>query len=188
MKNVLTMKKKLLFAMLMGGSPLLFANSQADVQDALWQSATSADVFVIEGQAQSPLQDSQKVQAFLKSFYNKYLFETLKADMTFEKAVQTYCTKSLQKYLSEQYEYECPDNACYERSCFLSGAQDGPSEESKLIRIESKGNDWYMVVFMDMGNIANTYIHCVVEGGKLKMDKVTRSSRDINANSGFLIY
>lgn len=138
----------------------------------------AAPLEVVAEQTQNSLHQ-QTVKTFLKDFYEKYLFVTQVSDMSFEKAVQTYCTKSLQAYLEEQYENECPNGDCYERSCFLSGLQDGPSDESKLIKIIPKEDDWYLVLYYDMGNKDRTYIHCVLENGVLKMDRISRSYEDV---------
>lgn len=138
----------------------------------------AAPLEVVAEQTQNSL-DQQTVKTFLKDFYEKYLFETQVSDMSFEKAVQTYCTKSLQAYLEEQYENECPNGDCYERSCFLSGKQDGPSNESNVVKVIPKENDWYLVLCKDMGNMARTYIHCILENGTLKMDGLTHSYDDI---------
>lgn len=173
MKNMTTLVKKnqlLFLAMCMGGISTANSTTVTHLQTSF------AEVSVSSMTGQSASLDATQVKTFLKNFYNKYIFKTQKADLSFEEAVQASCTKALQKYLQDAYEYECEDGPCYAEGCFLSGLQDGPSEVSKLISVVPAGNNWYKVTYLDMGNKATTRIHCIIEGGKLKMDKIKEAS------------
>lgn len=136
----------------------------------------SADTLTSSATEQSASPDAAQVESFLKDFYSKYIFKTKKSNMSFEEAVQASCTKALQKHLQDAYEYECEDGPCYAETCFLSGLQDGPSEVSKLIRVVPADDSWYKVTYLDMGNKATTRIHCILEDGKLKMDKIKEAN------------
>lgn len=124
--------------------------------------------------AVSPLQDEEKIKAFLQDFYEKYIFNMKKSDVTYEEAVQASCTAKMQKYLEGQYEYECMDAPCYDTACFRTGNQDGPSNESKVLKITSEGEGCYKVTFLDMGISGSAKINFVVEDGVAKMDAVKR--------------
>lgn len=168
-----------LLAMFVGGISAANASTVNSISSSSSLQTSSVEVSVSSGTGQSTSStslNSVQVKAFLKNFYNKYIFKTQKADMSFEEAVQKSCTKALQKHLQDAYEYECEDGPCYAEGCFLSGLQDGPSEVSKLISIVPAGNNWYKVTYLDMGNKATTRIHCILESGKLKMDKIKEAS------------
>lgn len=60
-----------------------------------------------------------------------------------------FCTEKLQKKLKEAYEYDDEDG--YATWKFRSDAQDGPSEEYKLVKFVPVGNGWYKYDFIDMG-------------------------------------
>lgn len=162
----------LFLAMLICGSSFAASVKPSSVLENL-----TTPVGVDAGQTSGSLEE-QSVKTFLKSFYDKYLFNNQPADMSFEKAVQTYCTVPLQYYLEEQYANVCPDGGCYERSCFLSGLQ-SKTDKSEVIKIIYKEDDWYLVLYDDRGNVDQTYLHCVLENGTLKMDKLAHSYDEV---------
>lgn len=190
MRKIGTLKimRSTLFLFLLSGA----AMSNAYTPGLLWRfetiGAAEKHIPVVITETQNSLLAEAKVKTFLTDFYEKYIFNTKKSSLSFEEAVQKSCTKALQQYLQEQYEYECESGPCYEMSCFLTGNQDGESEVSKLLRVESYGGDWYKVVYVEMGTVGTTYVHCVVDNGALKMDKLTNSSSKVNSSRGFISY
>lgn len=191
MRKNLTLKKAMrctLFLVLLSGTTMTDAHTSALLCRSATIGVAGKHIPVMVTETQNSLLAEAKVKAFLTDFYDKYIFNTKKASLSFEEAVQKSCTKALQQYLQEQYEYECESGPCYEMSCFLTGNQDGESEVSKLLRVESYGGDWYKVVYVEMGTVGTTYVHCVVDNGTLKMDKLTNSSSKVNSSRGFVSY
>lgn len=191
MRKNLTLKEAMrgaLFLVLLSGATMSNAHTPGLLGYSELMGVAEKHISLVVTEAQNPLLAEAKVKAFLTDFYDKYIFNTKKSSLSFEEAVQKSCTKALQEYLQEQYEYECESGPCYEISCFLTGNQDGESEVSKLLRVESYGGDWYKVVYVEMGTVGTTYVHCVVDNGVLKMDKLTNSSSKVNSSRGFISY
>lgn len=172
------MKKTKIFTVAMMALVLMSCGNATKSNDVAGDTKDTLSVDSVQSQPDSvvvsPLKDEAKVKAFLQDFYDKYVFQTQKGNLTYEEAVQKFCTSKLQKYLSDKYEYECTDAPCYDQTSFRSDAQDGPSEEYKVVEITSEGEDWYKVTFLDMGNQGSAKIHCVAEGDTLKMDEIKR--------------
>ena len=71
-----------------------------------------------------------------------------------EKFIKKYCTEKLQKKLQDAYEFAGEEgyDPWYATEKFRSDAQDGPTEEYKLVKIVPEGNGWYKYDYIDMGN------------------------------------
>lgn len=172
-------KLKLFTAILMATSFMSCENmnkgkGSANSADSLSADSCKTDTVIA---AASPLQDENQVKKYLQDFYEKYIFNIQKTDSSFEEAVQASCTPKLQKYLESQYEYECENGPCYAQTCFRSDAQDGPSEEYKVVDIKSEGDGWFKVQFIDMGIRDSVNILCVADGNQIKMDDIKRISK-----------
>lgn len=172
------MRKNKIFTVAMMAFALMSCGNATKSNDVAEGTKDTLSVDSVQSQPDSvvvsPLKDEAKVKAFLQDFYDKYVFQTQKGKLTYEEAVQTFCTPELQKYLSDKYEYECTDGPCYDQTSFRSDAQDGPSEEYKVVEIIPEGEDWYKVTFLDMGNRGSVKIHCVAEGDALKMSEIKK--------------
>ena len=65
--------------------------------------------------------------------------------------IEKYCTKNLKKKLKEEIDVDVEGEEGYASWLFRSDAQDGPSDEYKLIKFIPEGNGWYKYDFIDMG-------------------------------------
>ena len=82
------------------------------------------------------------IEAFFTDVFNERYYED-------EGFVGRFCTEKLQKKLKDAYEYDGEDG--YATWKFRSDAQDGPSEEYKLVKFVPEGNGWYKYDYIDMG-------------------------------------
>ena len=82
------------------------------------------------------------IEAFFTDVFNERYYED-------DGFAERFCTEKLQKKLKEAYEYDGEDG--YAIWKFRSDAQDGPSEEYKLVKFIPEGNGWYKYDFIDMG-------------------------------------
>lgn len=65
--------------------------------------------------------------------------------------IEKYCTENLKKKLKEEVDVDTEGEEGYASWLFRSDAQDGPSNEYKLIKFIPEGNGWYKYDFIDMG-------------------------------------
>ena len=110
---------------------------------------------------------------FIADFYQKYVFE----NGDFRSIASNICTPKLLKYLRDVYDYECLDDDCGEGYAvwkFRLDNQDGPSNENRLISVETTDNrpDWYTVKYLDLGLEGITMVKIVNEGNKPMLDEV----------------
>ena len=110
---------------------------------------------------------------FIADFYQKYVFE----NGDFRSIATDICTPKLLKYLRDVYDYECLDDDCGEGYAlwkFRLDNQDGPSNENRLISVETTDNrpDWYTVKYLDLGLEGITMVKIVNEGNKPMLDEV----------------
>lgn len=84
----------------------------------------------------------EAIEAFFTDVFNERYYEG-------DGFAGRFCTEKLQKKLKEAYEYDDEDG--YATWKFRSDAQDGPSEEYKLVKFVPEGNGWYKYDFIDMG-------------------------------------
>ena len=87
--------------------------------------------------------------------------------------LKSHCTKKLLKVLKTAYdnEYDSQPDA-YAGWLFRSGAQDGPSNAHKVLRVVSLGNNWYQYTFLDMGIKCTNKVKVVKVGNKLLFDEI----------------
>ena len=71
----------------------------------------------------------------------------------------------------DDYEYDPLPNA-YAGWLFRSGAQDGPSNAHKVLRVVSLGNNWYQYTFLDMGIKCTNKVKVIKIGNKLLFDEI----------------
>ena len=138
---------------------------------------------------------------FIADFYQKYVFE----NGDFRSIATDICTPKLLKYLRDVYDYECLDDDCGEGYAlwkFRLDNQDGPSNENRLISVETTDNrpDWYTVKYLDLGLEGITMVKIVNEGNKPMLDEVlnvykqpfpdiedTNNDRERNENKDLVI-
>lgn len=84
--------------------------------------------------------------------------------------LKRHCTKKLLK-AAYDYEYDPLPNA-YAGWLFHSGAQDGPSNAHKVLRVVSLGNNWYQYTFLDMGIKCTNKVKVIKVGNKLLFDEI----------------
>ena len=87
--------------------------------------------------------------------------------------LKRHCTKKLLKVLKAAYddEYDPLPNA-YAGWLFRSGAQDGPSNAHKVLRVVSLGNNWYQYTFLDKGFKCINKVKVIKVGNKLMFDEI----------------
>ena len=77
------------------------------------------------------------------------------------------------KALKAAYDYEYdPQPDAYAGWLFRSGAQDGPSNAHKVLRVVSLGNNWYQYTFLDMGLKCTNKVKVIKVGNKLLFDEI----------------
>ena len=87
--------------------------------------------------------------------------------------LKKHCTKKLLKVLKAAYDYEYdPLPNAYAGWLFRSGAQDGPSNVHKVLRVVSLGNNWYQYTFLDMGIKCTNKVKVIKVGNKLMFDEI----------------
>ncbi|MBF1640703.1 hypothetical protein [Prevotella sp.] len=110
--------------------------------------------------------DERAAISLITSMYNTKGFE----NGTY---LKSHCTKKLLKELKAAYDYEYdaqPD--AYAGWLFRSGAQDGPSNAHKILRVVSLGNNWYQYTFLDMGIKCTNKVKVIKVGNKLLFDEI----------------
>ena len=87
--------------------------------------------------------------------------------------LKSHCTKKLLKLLKATYDYEYdPQPDAYAGWLFRSGAQDGPSNAHKVLRVVSLGDNWYQYTFLDMGLKCTNKVKVIKVGNKLLFDEI----------------
>lgn len=114
---------------------------------------------------QSPKVDNVKIIQFIKDFYANYVFGT----KNYVPAVRKHCTAKLQKQLKDNYVYDGEGYAIWD---FRTGAQDGPSDVSKVTSVAALGNGFYKVDFIDMGIKGNRTLKIIDVNRILKFDSI----------------
>ena len=84
------------------------------------------------------------IEAFFTEVFDAKYYED-------EGFIEKYCTKNLKKKLKEEIDVDVEGEEGYASWLFRSDAQDGPSDEYKLIKFIPEGNGWYKYDFIDMG-------------------------------------
>lgn len=110
----------------------------------------------------------EKIQAF----YGKYIFGREEAT---DSVIAQYCTNALAQKLRDDYNNEFADGGGYAIWEFRSGAQDG-EDIQEVEKIESLGENRYLVHYNDMGNKGTLTISTVVENNEILFDKIISSA------------
>ncbi len=116
--------------------------------------------------------NSQDYSDLIKTVYAKFVF-AIDADPEVYAHPERYFTSNALKKLNDSYEFDCEDNNCYAFYELRTSEQDskpGTTEESDIINIESLGDGWYIVKYLDMGWSGMTRIK-IVDG---KIDDFNR--------------
>ena len=110
--------------------------------------------------------DERAAVSLITSMYNTKGFDNTAY-------LKKHCTKKLLKALKAAYDYEYdPQLDAYAGWLFRSGAQDGPSNAHKVLRVVSLGNNWYQYTFLDMGLKCTNKVKVVKVGNKLLFDEI----------------
>lgn len=99
---------------------------------------------------------------FIKSTYNDKKYE----DYAF---LKQYCTNRMLNKLRREYEYDGDGYAVW---LFRSGAQDGPSDEYRIISVAPEENNWYTYSYYDMGIKGINRVKIIKDGDILKIDDI----------------
>lgn len=109
-------------------------------------------------------------ELFIKEMYEQKKFE----DYAF---LEKHCTKDLLAKLASEYDYEGEGYAVWK---FRSAAQDGPSDESRIISIQDEGDGWYRYTASDMGIAFSKRILLLDEGGRIVIADLSDGCRRIS--------
>lgn len=110
--------------------------------------------------------DERVAISLITSMYNSKGFDN-------SAYLKSHCTKKLLKVLKAAYDYEYdPQPDAYAGWLFRSGAQDGPSNAHKVLRVVSLGNNWYQYTFLDMGIKYTNKVKVIKVGNKLLFDEI----------------
>ena len=110
--------------------------------------------------------DERVAISLITSMYNSKGFDN-------SAYLKNHCTKKLLKVLKAAYDYEYdPQPDAYAGWLFRSGAQDGPSNAHKVLRVVSLGNNWYQYTFFDMGIKCTNKVKIIKVGNKLLFDEI----------------
>ncbi|WP_455540689.1 hypothetical protein [Prevotella fusca] len=114
--------------------------------------------------------DERAAISLITSMYNSKGFDN-------SAYLKSHCTKKLLKVLKTAYdnEYDSQPDA-YAGWLFRSGAQDGPSNAHKVLRVVSLGNNWYQYTFLDMGLKCTNKVKVVKVGNKLLFDEIKQGN------------
>lgn len=83
------------------------------------------------------------VKAFLTTLYSDYVFQYHEFSL-----IENHFSEKVLKRLKQEYDY---DGEGYAVWLFRTGAQDGPSNVSKVNDITTEPDGWYVVKYTDMG-------------------------------------
>ncbi len=110
--------------------------------------------------------DERAAISLITSMYNTKGFDN-------SAYLKSHCTKKLLKLLKATYDYEYdPQPDAYAGWLFRSGAQDGPSNAHKVLRVVSLGNNWYQYTFLDMGLKCTNKVKVIKVVNKLLFDEI----------------
>lgn len=104
----------------------------------------------------------------IQTFYENYIFGRQEAT---DSVFAHYCTKTLIQKLRDDYDNEFSEGGGYAVWEFRSGAQDGKNIH-KVEKIESLGENRYLVHYNDMGNKGSLTIFTVIENNEILFDKI----------------
>ena len=108
----------------------------------------------------------------IQTFYKNYIFGRQEAT---DSAIAQYCTKALAQKLRDDYNNEFADGGGYAIWEFRSGAQDG-EDIQEVEKIESLGENKYLIHYNDMGNKGTLTISTIVENNDILFDKIIGST------------
>lgn len=149
-------------------------NSNAAEQDSIIQKDTiiQQDTITEQKTEQSQTLNEADVKDSIRKFYNTYVLGSTSLD---DATARRYCTLNFCNSLKAAYTDEyCDGEPGYALWLLRTGAQDGPSDDSRVVDIVNSGTDAYEVTYLDMGISGKSLVRIVVEDGKPKMDSVKR--------------
>lgn len=119
-------------------------------------------------EAADAAEDESAIQDFITNMYEKDLY-------TENDFIEKHCSKALQQYLKDQYEY---DGEGYAFWLFRTSSNDGkPGAEnvtSKVLSITKDNEGWYHYTFIDGGWHGENKIKLHMENGRVVMDELQR--------------
>lgn len=120
-------------------------------------------------QASKQITDSESREVrFIERFYADCVFGEHEDPHS---VTERSCTEKLRKRLRATYAAEY-DGEGYAIWLFRSGAQDGPSDESRVTSVIRLGKGLYRVEFIDMGIEGSRTLKLVTRDGKLFFDEI----------------
>ncbi len=147
--------KKLLFILAIVAASCSDKQAQEQVQTTTTEPSTASISEDIDAKA------IEKIQ----TFYKNYVFGRQEAT---DSAIAQYCTQALAQKLRDDYDYEGEGYAIWK---FRSGAPDGEDIE-EIEKIESLGDNKYLIHYNDMGIKGTLTISVIVENNEILFDKI----------------
>ena len=135
--------KKFLLCIVAVMMTALFSISCGNQSGKTEEKEVSENVTKTEAEVIESVNDDAAVKDFLTTLYNNYVFEY--KDFS---AIKQHFAPNVLKRLKDGYDY---DGEGYAVWLFRTGAQDGPSDVSKVNSIEKDSDGWYVVKYTDMG-------------------------------------
>ena len=141
-------------------------------------SKTSADANVTESESNMSQIDQQlqteNDSLLISSVYEKFVFVGSEGNNN----PADYFTSNALKKLQDDYEFDCEDGPCYAFYALRTEEQDskpGVEDVSQICSIESVGDGYYIVSYLDMGWSGMTRVK-IVDG---KIDDYQRCVADL---------
>ena len=129
-----------------------------------------AGTTVLSRRASKQVTDSEAREVrFIERFYADCVFGEHEDPHS---VTERSCTEKLRKRLRATYAAEY-DGEGYAIWLFRSGAQDGPSDESRVTSVIRLGKGLYRVELIDMGIEGSRTLKLVTRDGKLFFDEIT---------------
>lgn len=134
------------------------------------------EIEVVGNEAAKISKMPQDCSDLIKTVYEQFVFAIDAEPDMYAHPEQVFTSNALQK-LKDCYEFDCESENCYAFYEFRTQEQDskpGTEGESRVLDIESLGDDWYMVKYTDMGWSGMTRIK-IIDG---KIDDFERCVED----------
>ncbi len=147
------------------------SKAQAEPEEMAEEQKVEETLAVEEGRVENvEAVNAEEDEADIRDFITNMYEQDLYAEKDF---IETHCSKALQQYLKEQYEY---DGEGYAFWLFRTSSQDGkPGAEnvkSKVLSVTKDSEGWYHYTFTDGGWHGENKIRLHMENGKVVMDEL----------------
>ena len=171
MKNT-SILSSIVLSLLIGIGTTSYSQTQKETQTAKAQTTAEKVATKVTPEEKNNNLPISKVD-FLKDLYENYIF----GNKDYTEIIKNNTTDAMLQHLKSLYEYDCPDEDCYDLSIFRTGNMDcnnNAVDISKVEEIIPLEDDCYRVKYLDMGWKGSTLIKFVKRGDKMLIAKVIR--------------